>query len=470
MKKILIVDDELAIQESLRMILQQDYEVLAVSSGAEALEKMREGGIDLVLLDVIMPGLDGIQLLERMKSEYDIPVIMITAANTIKTAVQAMKLGAYDYLSKPFDVDEIKIVVQKVLSTQDLSKEVEYLRAEISKTYGFENLIGGTKEMQEIFRLINQIAVSDTSVLILGESGTGKELVARAIHFNSLRKNKPFIPINCAAIPDTLIESELFGHERGAFTGASNKRIGKFEQAHSGTLFLDEIAELSLSTQAKILRFLQEREFTRVGGTETVHVDVRLITATNKDLENAIKDRSLREDFYYRINIIPISLPPLRMRRDDIPLLVNHFIDKVNKRIKKHVKRVSEDLMDFLVNYEWPGNVRELENLMERMITLSNHNQKVLTIKDLPSALKDKARPSLMKEKVVEDEAGQSVMKGKVVEGKVSFLRATEEFEKEVILDALKKTNNVQTQAAALLGISRRILKYKMDKLGIESE
>lgn len=468
MKKILIVDDELAIRESLRMILQQDYEVLAVSSGAEALEKMREGGIDLVLLDVIMPGLDGIQLLERMKSEYDIPVIMITAANTIKTAVQAMKLGAYDYLSKPFDVDEIKIVVQKVLSTQDLSKEVEYLRAEISKTYGFENLIGGTKEMQEIFRLINQIAGSDTSVLILGESGTGKELVARAIHFNSLRKNKPFIPINCAAIPNTLIESELFGHERGAFTGASNKRIGKFEQAHSGTLFLDEIAELSLSTQAKILRFLQEREFTRVGGTETVHVDVRLITATNKDLENAIKDRSLREDFYYRINIIPISLPPLRMRRDDIPLLVNHFIDKVNKRIKKHVKRVSEDLMDFLVNYEWPGNVRELENLMERMITLSN--QKVLTIKDLPSGLKDKARQSVMKEKVVEDEAGQSVMKGKVVEGKVSFFKATEEFEKEVILDALKKTNNVQTQAAALLGISRRILKYKMDKLGIESE
>ena len=468
MKKILIVDDELAIRESLRIILQQDYEVLAVSSGAEALEKMREGGIDLVLLDVIMPGLDGIQLLERMKSEYDIPVIMITAANTIKTAVQAMKLGAYDYLSKPFDVDEIKIVVQKVLSTQDLSKEVEYLRAEISKTYGFENLIGGTKEMQEIFRLINQIAGSDTSVLILGESGTGKELVARAIHFNSLRKNKPFIPINCAAIPNTLIESELFGHERGAFTGASNKRIGKFEQAHSGTLFLDEIAELSLSTQAKILRFLQEREFTRVGGTETVHVDVRLITATNKDLENAIKDRSLREDFYYRINIIPISLPPLRMRRDDIPLLVNHFIDKVNKRIKKHVKRVSEDLMDFLVNYEWPGNVRELENLMERMITLSN--QKVLTIKDLPSGLKDKARQSVMKEKVVEDEAGQSVMKGKVVEGKVSFFKATEEFEKEVILDALKKTNNVQTQAAALLGISRRILKYKMDKLGIESE
>jgi len=468
MKKILIVDDELAIRESLRIILQQDYEVLAVSSGAEALEKMREGGIDLVLLDVIMPGLDGIQLLERMKSEYDIPVIMITAANTIKTAVQAMKLGAYDYLSKPFDVDEIKIVVQKVLSTQDLSKEVEYLRAEISKTYGFENLIGGTKEMQEIFRLINQIAGSDTSVLILGESGTGKELVARAIHFNSLRKNKPFIPINCAAIPNTLIESELFGHERGAFTGASNKRIGKFEQAHSGTLFLDEIAELSLSTQAKILRFLQEREFTRVGGTETVHVDVRLITATNQDLENAIKDRSLREDFYYRINIIPISLPPLRMRRDDIPLLVNHFIDKVNKRIKKHVKRVSEDLMDFLVNYEWPGNVRELENLMERMITLSN--QKVLTIKDLPSGLKDKARQSVMKEKVVEDEAGQSVMKGKVVEGKVSFLKATEEFEKEVILDALKKTNNVQTQAAALLGISRRILKYKMDKLGIESE
>jgi DNA-binding NtrC family response regulator len=445
MKKILIVDDELPVRESLRMILQQDYAVLTVASGPEALEKMREGGIDMILMDVIMPGLDGIQLLERIKSEYDLPVVMITAANTIKTAVQAMRLGAYDYIAKPFDVDEIKIVVQKVLSIQDLSKEVEFLRAEISKTYGFENLIGSTKEMQGIFHLIQQIAGSDTTVLICGESGTGKELVARAIHFNSLRKNKPFVPINCAAIPDTLIESELFGHEKGAFTGASTRRIGKFEQAHSGTLFLDEIAELSLSTQAKILRFLQERELTRIGGTETVRVDVRLITATNKDLENAIKDRSLREDFYYRINIVPISLPPLRMRRDDIPLLVNHFIEKLGKRLKKQVKGVAEDLMSFLINYEWPGNVRELENLMERMITLSN--QDMLTIKDLPHTLKDKARQS-----------------------NVPLLKATGDFEREVILDALKKANNVQTQAAALLGISRRILKYKMDKLGIESE
>jgi DNA-binding NtrC family response regulator len=454
MKKILIVDDEIAIRESLRMILQQDYEVFTVASGTEALGKVQEGNIDLILLDVIMPGLDGIQLLEKVKDQYDIPVIMITAANTIKTAVQAMKLGAYDYIPKPFDVDEIKVVVQKVFSTQELSKEVEYLRSEISKIYGFENFIGATKEMQEIFHLVRQIAGSDTTVLICGESGTGKELVAREIHFNSPRKNKPFIPINCAAIPETLIESELFGHEKGAFTGAYNRRIGKFEQAHSGTLFLDEIADLSLSTQVKILRFLQEREFVRVGGTETIHVDVRLITATNKDLETAIREGSLREDFFYRINIVPINLPPLRMRKDDIPLLVDHFIERLNERIKKSVKGVSEDLMNFLIHYEWPGNVRELENLMERMITLSN--QKVLTIKDLPSALKDKAR--------------QSLMKGKVTEGKVSFLRATEEFEKEVILDALKKTNNVQTQAAALLGISRRILKYKMDKLGIESE
>jgi transcriptional regulator with PAS, ATPase and Fis domain len=354
------------------------------------------------------------------------------------------------------------------LSTQDLSKEVELLRAEISKTYGIENLVGSTKEMREIFFLIKQIAGSDTTVLIRGESGTGKELVARAIHFNSPRKNKPFIPINCAAIPDTLIESELFGYEKGAFTGAVARRIGKFEQANSGTLFLDEIAELSLSTQAKILRFLQEREFTRIGGTDTVHVDVRLITATNRDLENALKEGVLREDFYYRINIVPVNLPPLRMRKDDIPLLVNHFIDKIGKRIKRHGKKVSDELMDFLVNYEWPGNVRELENLMERMITLSD--QKILTLKDLPSTLKDKAGLAGQKERVVEDRTKQNLMKEEVVKGKISFLKATEEFEKEVIIDALKKSNNIQTQAAALLGISRRILKYKMDKLGISLE
>jgi len=456
MKKILIVDDELATRESLRMILQREYQVFTVSSGPEALDKIREGGIDLILLDVIMPGLDGIQLLEKIKAEYDIPVIMITAANTIKTAVQAMKLGAYDYISKPFDVDEIKIVAQKVFSTHDLSKEVEYLRAEISKTYGFENLVGATKEMQEIFRLIKQIAGSDTTVLIQGESGTGKELVARAVHFYSSRRNKPFIPINCAAIPDTLIESELFGHEKGAFTGAHNRKIGKFELAQSGTLFLDEIAELSLSTQSKILRFLQEREFSRVGGAETIHVDVRLIAATNKDLETAIKARAFREDLYYRINIVPINLPPLRMRKDDIPLLVHHFIEILNRKVKKSVKGLSEDLMNFLVQYEWPGNVRELENLIERMVALSN--QEFLTIQDLPIDLK------------VKDKARQSLMKNKAIEGRIAFLKATEEFEREIIIDALKKTNYVQTQAADLLGISRRILKYKMDKFGIESD
>ncbi len=365
-----------------------------------------------------------------------------------------MKMGAFDYIVKPFNVDEIRIVIRKALSTQELIQEVNYLRAEIDKNYAFSNIIGKSKSMKEIFRLITQTADNKTTVLISGESGTGKELVAKAIHYNSPQKDKPFIAINCAAIPDTLLESELFGYEKGAFTNALARKIGRFELADRGTLFLDEIAELSLNTQVKILRFLQERELTRIGGSKTIKVDTRLITATNKSLERALAEGKLREDFYYRINIIPIVIPPLRERKEDIPLLANHFIGKISEREDKHVKGISKDALDMLINYHWPGNVRELENVMERAVTLTD--QEAITAELLPPNMKNAGKTGLIK--------------NQIVNGEMTFPEAGEQFEKTIILDALKKTNYVQTKAATMLGVSRRILKYKMDKLGIESK
>jgi DNA-binding NtrC family response regulator len=364
-----------------------------------------------------------------------------------------MKLGAYDYITKPFDLDEIRLIIKKALSTQDLKNEVKILRSEIDKGYSFGNIVGKTGIMREIFDTIKQIADSKTTVLIEGESGTGKEVVAKAIHFNSNRKGKPFIVINCAGIPDTLIESELFGHEKGAFTNAYGRKLGRFELADSGTLFLDEVSELSLATQAKILRFLQERELVRVGGTETIHVDVRLIAATNRNLEDSVANGAFREDLYYRIKVVPIHLPPLRERKEDIPLLVNHFLNRIMKEKEDKAKSISSDALDLLIEYSWPGNIRELENTIER-ITLLSKNSRVLP-EDLPSNIRGNAKLNSIKEAVLE--------------GKLSFEKAEAEFERDIILNMLEKTDYVQSKAAELLGISRRILKYKMDKLGIEA-
>jgi DNA-binding NtrC family response regulator len=453
MEKVLIVDDELGTRESLRMILKNDYDLTTACNGREALQVLNEELPSVVLLDMMMPGEDGLKVLETIRQMAGIPVIMITALKSVKSAVQAMKMGAFDYILKPFNVDEIRIVIKKALSTQEFIQEVNYLRSEIDKNYVFSNIIGKSKSMKEVFRLIMQTADNKTTVLISGESGTGKELVAKAIHSNSPQKDKPFIAINCAAIPDTLLESELFGYEKGAFTNALGKKIGRFELADQGTLFLDEIAELSLNTQVKILRFLQERELTRIGGSKTIKVDTRLITATNKSLERALAEGSLREDFYYRINIIPIVIPPLRDRKEDIPLLANHFIDKISEREDKHVKGIARDALDMLTNYHWPGNVRELENAMERAVTLTD--QEAITAELLPPNIKNAGKTGLIKDQIVN--------------GEMSFPEAGEQFEKTIILDALKKTNYVQTKAATMLGVSRRILKYKMDKLGIES-
>ncbi len=455
MRKVLIVDDELGTRESLKMILKKDYEVFLAKDAEEAFAKIKEHSPDLVLLDILLPDLDGLKVLERIKqSDPEIVVIMITATKTVKTAVEAMKLGAHDYITKPFDLDELRLIVSRSISTKALKEENKRLWEEIDKSYSFGNIIGKSKGMREIYKMIRQIANSKSTVLIMGESGTGKELISRAIHYNSHRKNYPFITINCAAIPETLIESELFGHEKGAFTDAIRTKKGLFEEADGGTLFLDEIGELSLTTQAKILRFLEEKEFNRVGGSKMIKVDVRLITATNKDLPQLVKKGGFREDLYYRINVVPIILPPLRERKEDIPLLVDHFIKKFNEENNKNVKGVRPESLELMMNYEWPGNVRELENLMERVIALTTNEY--IEPKELPFSLVNPSKTNGLKESILS--------------GQIPFLKAEEEFEREVILDALKRSNNVQSHAAAILGISRRILKYKMDKLGISLE
>ena len=451
-RSVLIVDDEVGARESFKMILKNDYEVFLAKDAEEAFQQIKVHSPDVILLDIILPDLDGLKVLEKIKqNDPDIIVIMITATKTVKTAVEAMKLGAYDYVTKPFDIDELRLIITRSLSTKALEQEVKYRREEMDKSFDFGNIIGKSKLMKEIFKVVKQIADSKSTALIMGDSGTGKELISRAIHYNSNRKSYPFVTINCAAIPDTLIESELFGHEKGAFTNAIERKLGRFEVAHQGTLFLDEIGELSLATQAKILRFLEEKEFNRVGGSKTIKVDVRLITATNKDLNQLIKKGSFREDLFYRINVIPIVIPPLRERKEDIPILIDHFINKFSVENNKNVKGISKEALELLMQYEWPGNVRELENLVERVIALTFNEY--IQLNELPLSFKNTPKINGLKESILD--------------GKVSFLQAEEEFEREVILDALKKTNYIQSRAAEILGISRRILKYKMDKLGI---
>jgi DNA-binding NtrC family response regulator len=439
------------------MILKKEYQLLIAPNGRKALKIVEEERPHLVMLDIIMPDLDGIEVLRRIKQiDEKIIVIMITAIKTVKTAVNAMKLGAYDYLNKPFELDEVRLVLKRAFSKQNQNRgedrgEENLKKAEEEKISGFDQIVTRTKEMIKIFDTIKQVASSNAAVFITGESGTGKELVAKAIHFNGSRKNYPFVAINCAAVPETLIESDLFGYEKGAFTNALKERLGKFEVANSGTLFLDEIGDLSLTTQAKILRFLQEKELIRVGGTETISVDVRLIAATNKDLEKSLQEGSFREDLYYRINVIPIFIPPLRKRKDDIPLLVNHFLDKIAKKEGKNNIDISQEAMDILVDHNWPGNVRELENIIERVVILLKND--IILPFDLPAYIKDKVKMKSLEESVLEDKA--------------SFLEIKEDLEKKLISDALKKTNYIQTKAAEALGITRRILRYKMDKLGI---
>ncbi len=451
-KRVLLVDDEPRVLTSLKMVLEPSFDVLCAQDAQEGLNVFRAQSPNLVLLDVILPGTDGLSLLQTMRGEdRSVPVIMLTGTKTVKTAVDAMKLGAADYLTKPFDVEELRLIIGKTLETQELEREVRYLRAQISNRYAFHNLIGKSQVMQDVYSKIEQIADSRTTVLITGESGTGKELVARALHYNSSRRDRPFIAINCAALPETLIESELFGHEKGSFTDALARRVGQFELAHTGTILLDEIGDLSATTQAKLLRVLQEREFTRIGGLQPIKVDVRIIAATNRNLEDLIREGRFREDLYYRINVLSIHLPPLRERGEDVPLLARHFLAKKADEEKKSPQEFSKETVELLTRYPWPGNVRELENVVEQSMVWSQGSS--ILPDHMPKTLRADTRSTSLREDILS--------------GRISLEKAVMEFEKEIILDALKRTNYVQTHAANLLGISRRMLKYRMDTLEI---
>lgn len=452
-KRVLLIDDEARVRTSLKMVLEPAYEILQAADAQEGLEVFRKEGPDLVLLDVILPGTDGLAVLQTLRSESKmVPVIMLTGTKLVKTAVDAMKLGAADYLSKPFDVEELRLVVDRALESLELQREVKQLRSQVVQRYAFHNLIGKSQGMQDIYAKIEQVSDSRTTVLVTGESGTGKELVAKALHYNSSRRDRPCIALNCAALPETLIESELFGHEKGAFTDATARRTGQFELAHTGTLFLDEIGDLSPVTQAKLLRVLQEREFTRIGGSQPIKVDVRIVAATNKNLDELVRKGQFREDLYYRINVIALYLPPLRERGEDISLLAKHFLAKRVEEEKRPRIEFSKDALESLARYPWPGNVRELENIVEQAFIWSQQATEI-TPEHLPSILKGDIRSSSLHDDTLA--------------GRMSLEKAVMEFEREIILDALKRTSYVQTHAANLLGISRRMLKYRMDTLGI---
>jgi DNA-binding NtrC family response regulator len=377
---------------------------------------------------------------------------MLTATKTLKTAIQAMKLGAFHYITKPFDVDDLRAHLDKATEQAALVREVEELRTEVGRRYHIENVIGRSPRMQEVFKTVLTVAPLKTTVLITGESGTGKELIAKAIHYQSPRARRQLIPLNCAAIPETLLESELFGHEKGSFTDAHTRKLGQFEMAHEGTLFLDEIGEMGASTQAKLLRVLEHGEFLRVGGTKPINVDVRIIAATNRDLALAMKEGTFRPDLYYRLNVVTVHLPPLRERRDDLLLLIRHFAQAKAREMNIPEKSFRPEAIDVLMRYHWPGNVRELENLIERLLVLV----------DGPSI-----GPDDLPEQVRRSEHDPGTIKEQVLQGRKSLGSAVDEFEREIILEALGQTDFNQTRAAEMLGTTRRILKYRMDKLGI---
>lgn len=455
---ILAVDDESDFVQTLREILQKHkFHVDTACSGYEALQMLSLGQYDLVILDLSMPLISGIETLKRIKKiDPGLPIIILTGDSRVNKVVEAMKLGAYDYFPKPLEWEKLQISIKNALTTKRLRSEVNRLKSQLKDRYGFEQLIGHSGKMQDVFRSLERVVDTNVTVSVRGESGTGKELLARAIHFNSARKNKPFVVVNCAAIPESLLESELFGHERGSFTGAVSRRIGKFEQADGGTIFLDEIGDMPHSTQVKILRVLQERKFQRVGGTEMVEVDVRVISATNKNLEDEMKKGNFREDLYYRISVYPIYIPPLRKRKEDIPTLVAYFLEKFNNENRRKVKAVSPRTMDYLVNYDWPGNVRELENVLER--SFLNSLDGVLLPEHLPITI------TSYKEDLKNSDTFFDLKKAVALTREITPLR---ELEKEVLKQALKLTNYNMSNAAAELGIGRTTLYRKLQKYRI---
>jgi len=455
---VLVVDDEEGVRASVRAILEETCDVLEAGNGAQALEVMKTHEIDLVMLDQRMPGEAGIDVLPRIKAADPSTVVVIaTAVRELRTAVEALKRGAYDYLTKPFDVDDILMLAQRAIDKRALEREVVGLRSALSGSLSdgsggagaFEGMVGRHPEMVRIYQVVTQIATTPTTVLITGESGTGKELVARAIHARSGRRGQPFVAINVAAIPDTLIESELFGHEKGAFTGAHARKLGRFELAHGGTVFLDEIGTLRLDLQAKLLRALQEREIERLGGVRPVSVDVRILAATNVNLRNAVRAREFREDLYYRLNVVPIHVPPLRERREDIPALVEYLIRKLARECNREVRGVSAGALDVLTRYDWPGNVRELENVLHRAVVLAR--SPVIHLQDVPL---DVAMPE------TGSRLGEDVGP--------PLREAMEQFERQYILRVLEGAGWNVSRAARLLGVHRNTILTKLSGWGIQ--
>ncbi len=447
---ILVVDDDKNICKIIEINLKKNkaYEVNAVTSGEACLKLISEQIPDLILLDIQMPGIDGIETLKRIKDhEPRIPVVMMSAHATVEKAVKSMQLGAYDFITKPFAADRLTVTVQNALMTSSLKIELDELKSELKNKYEFENIVGQSGGMQEVFKSLEKVINSNVTVLIQGESGTGKELIARAIHFHSsTRSQKPFVAVNCSALPESLLESELFGHEKGSFTGAAGRRIGKFEQADGGTVFLDEVGLMSPMTQSKVLRVLQEREFERVGGNELIKVDVRVLSASNRDLEEAMKKNEFREDLYYRLSVFPIKLPPLRDRREDIPLLAAYFLEKYSRQENKTIEGISPDALELLIAYNWPGNVRELENAIERAVVLATDDE--IHSKDLPAAVR-------------------SIGEKKMFESDNTLSNWIEKLEEEALRQALLECEGNISKTAKKLGIGRATIYRKAKKYGL---
>ena len=458
--RILVADDESKMRRVLQMLFEEDgYSVVQAENGEEALEQVSVSRPDLVICDMRMPRMNGIEVLRRVKAVHaDLPVIIMTAYGEVKTAVEAMRLGAENYVTKPLDIEELRILASRAIEKRSLIKENIQLRAELDSRFQVSDIVGKSTKMQDIFQLIDQVAATNTTVLVTGESGTGKELVARAVHSKSPRSSRPFVVVNCAALSEHLLESELFGHVKGAFTGAHSDRRGRFELANRGTLFLDELALMSIPLQGKLLRVLQEREFEPVGSTETVKVDVRIIGATNKDLEGMLEDKAFREDLYYRLNVVEIHLPPLRERKEDIPSLVEHCITNFNRELGKNIKGVSEDGLKLLTEYDWPGNVRELENVIERAMVLGKPDS--LGIDNFPSQITRLRQET--------DPAQSFYNRLALPNDGLSLTETVEEVEKRLIRQALERTNGNKTKAAGLLGVTRKIMRYKTEKYGLD--
>ena len=456
-KKILLVEDDEYVLGSIKILLNKEgYEVNTALNGLEALGLYRKDSYDLVIADLKMPQMDGIELLKQLKLEFpDVSLIMMTAYGSIRTAVDAMKMGAYDYVAKPVSAEEIRLVIQRAFERQNLITEIRTLRKELEERFGLDNIIGKSNAMQRVYDLILQVANTDATVLITGETGTGKELVAHSIHHNSKRKNCPFVVINCSALPETLLESELFGHEEGAFTGATKQRIGKFEYADTGTVFFDEMGNLPFSMQTKLLRLLQEKSFERIGGNQTIKVDVRVLAATNKDLNKLSEEGCFGKDLYYRLNVIPIQLPSLKERREDIPLLVTHFIEKYNKVFKKEIKSISQNVLNMMMSYYWPGNVRELENLVERTIIMAKDH--VISEIELPMPNQKQAR-----------ERFEDIDNGQITDSSLEDFLA--HYENIYITRLLKRCKGRIDSSATISGIDVKTLYRKMKKYNINKD